>query len=144
MRMGRDLSWQIRLYDLESCLGLVSKRLSDVWSATCGGQVRFESGQWLSRTAGLTYHGLWQAGGQLRLVQDQGRLLKGVTGFASLPLGKIETLHCYFSVLSDPEDQSRMYELQLLQTGRHQTPGILLTGNDAGVERLEGYLMWTF
>lgn len=143
-RMDSHLSWQARLYGLESFLGQCSVRLNEVWSLTTGGRVQFEDGDWLSRTAGLTYQNQWLVGGQLRLVRSGSQTLHGATGVLGVPLGCGEHVHCYVSWLDDPAERSGYYEIQLSQIGKHRTPGLLLYGNDEGVERLEGYLKWTF
>ena len=143
-RRSRSLSWETGIQNGKRALLQTSWHLSPRWTAHFRLRGIVKKPALVEKTLGVSCTKKWQFGGEIRLVDEQGEPLTGITGMAGFGLGRTERVTLYTTGLWDQSGAYRAYEILVRQSGRIATPGLLVMGDVRGLVRCEGCLQWQF
>lgn len=143
-RRSGKLSWETRI--LRGKRGAVQTlwHVSPAWimQFRLSGSIRTIA--FREKAFGLYYQQISRTGGEIRFTEENGESLTGITTMSGFNLNRQENLAIYTTGLWNRQGAWRAYEINLRQSGRCLTPGLLLFGDARGLIRCEGYLQWIF
>ena len=137
-------SWQNNVLKGKENLFLLSLYPSLIWTSTIQTRWNFSSQEFNDIVLGIYYHKNNRFGGEVHFISDEDENLIGLTGIVDLMIGRSESLQIFTTTYLEKKGKIHSYEINITQTGKSTTPGILISCDERDFLRCEGYLKWTF
>ena len=141
---SKKYSWQYNISHEKECLFNLVCHPSFLWTPLLNIEWDLPVKEVNTLNIGLYYNGIHRLGSEFSIVREKDCNLFGLTGIFDVSLNEVESIQIYSTALFSENGNIDSYELNLTQTGKKITPGILISRNERGFERCEGYLKWVF
>ena len=141
---SKKYSWQYNISHEKECLFNLVCQPSFLWTSLFNVEWDLPVQKFDTLNIGLYYNGAYRLGSEFSIVSEEDYNLFGLTGVFDVSLSEVESIQVFSTALFFENGDIDSYELNLTQTGRNITPGVLISRNERGFDRFEGYLKWVF